>query len=155
MTGNCKTGGTKHSAPVGLGITGLDPSSLLTLTCLLRPCLVAITSKGVEVGPISARKRSSLCEARCFRSRYMNNRISANTATTPPTMGPICSRGCQNLVGCVGLDEKPGQVLLLPCKLLYIRTLFQDSGHHNSLLVAVALGLEEITPAWGVLLTAW
>ena len=76
----------KHkSIPVGLGISDLDPSTL-TLTCL--PSLPLSRTKAVGVGSISARKRIALCEARCFKSRSMNNKISANTATTPPTIGP-------------------------------------------------------------------
>jgi hypothetical protein len=82
------TANTKHSTPVGLGISGLDPSSL-TLTCLPGPSLVSTTLRRVGVGSISAaRKRISLCEARCLRSRNINIKISANAATTPPTIGP-------------------------------------------------------------------
>lgn len=148
------TASTKYSIPVGLGISNLNPSPL-TLTCLPSPSLVSTTLRGVGVGSISAaRKRISLCEARCFRSRNINIKIIANAATTPPTIGPSWSRGDRNLEGS---EEAWGKVVLSPCKLLYIRILFQGKEHSSPLVTAVVLGTEEkITLAWGKLvLTAW
>lgn len=107
---------TKHSAPVDLGISDLDPLSL-TLTCLPNPSLVSTTSKGVGVGSISARKRISRCKARCFRmsTRDINNKMSANTATAPPTIGPSRDcRGDRNLEDDIGLETTRGKVALPP-----------------------------------------
>ena len=148
------TASTKHSAPVGLGLS--DPSSL-RLRCLPSSSLVSTKLKGVTAGSISARKRFSLREALSFRSRSINIKISARTATTPPTIGP--SWGEDPVLVVLGLEET-GKVVLLPCRLLCMRILYQGKEHNSLILVAVALGiLEDKTvtgPAWvlGVLLVA-